>query len=78
MEVATFMDVSVNESITLMVNPASWKHPVLRLLCDSGRRLPYLLPLDQRSWEGTSSQYSATIIGYGIGLKKTHGKRTSV
>jgi hypothetical protein len=64
MEVATSMDVSFNESITLMANFAFYngvrysEYPVTFL-----RDYPYLVASDQRSWEDTSSEHGARIVG---------------
>jgi hypothetical protein len=49
---------------------------MLRLPGDVSLKLPYLRPGYQRPWEGTSSEYSATIIGDNARLRG-HGKRTS-
>jgi hypothetical protein len=66
-EVATFMDVSVNESTTLMENFLFYngvrqsEHPATLL-----RDHPYLGACDQWSWEGTFGEHGATIVGENV------------
>lgn len=65
------MDVSFNESITLMANFAFYnsvrysEYPVAFL-----RDYPYLVAPDQRSWEDTSGEHGARIVGQNIGPHK--------